>query len=131
MLPQFRTKGNLQASILNLAHSLEITYQGSTLHDIFEWRGENYSIRNVLQDHKIYKRSTRQLARNHIMYLDQIIDNNSVLDWRCLTSLWKRSNKEHMPKWYCLIKDKVTSTANNQLVNRYLNLSYINNAFKW
>src|SRR5437762_2668451 len=44
MSPQFRTKDNLQANILNLAHSLEITYKGFSLYNIFEYIGGNHSI---------------------------------------------------------------------------------------
>ena len=127
------TKGNLQAKVLALSHNMNICYQDNELHNIFEWKGGNYPIKSVLQDHKLYKNSKKQLRENNIMFLDQLVDinNNQLINWQILISLRERSNKERTPKWHSSIQDIVTSEANNTLNSNYINLPWTDSQYKW
>ena len=74
---------------------MEINYQGSTLNDIFEWKGGLYPIKNILQNQKQYMGSAKQLAKDNLMFLDQIIDkdNNLLISWQILTSFLIKATK--------------------------------------
>ena len=112
---------------------MEINYQSDSLQDIFKWEGGLYPIENALQNHKQCKRSTKQLAKCNLMFLDQLIDkdNNMLIPWQILISLLNKNNKGRTPKWYNLIKNKITSGEDNKLKKEYRISDYINSHYKW
>jgi ribonuclease HI len=132
--PQFFiTKKNFQASCLVLAHKYNIRYQGTALHNIFEWQGGLHPIKEFFEDLKTYKKAIKNLSTTNIMFIDQIIDKDSrsIIDWPILSSLLERNNKGRIPNWYNLIKEKITMETDNKLNNKYINLDLKANHYTW
>jgi hypothetical protein len=129
----FNTRDNFQIKVLMLAHDHNIIYQGNALHNIFEWQGGAHPIKETLKNDKIYRKSTKQLSNLNLMFLDQIIDNNSntIIDWQIYKSLIDINNKGRTPVWYNLIKNRITTGEDNKINNRYSNKNFINNNYKW
>ena len=129
----FKTRGNLQANILTLAHKLGIAHQGSTLNEIFEWKKGEHPIKNIIQDQKQYLGFAKQLAKANLMFLDQIIDrdNGLLIGWQTLTSLLNLSCKGRIPKWFNIIKDQITIEGSLELNKGYSGLTYYHNSYEW
>ena len=128
-----KVKGNFQANVLALAHKLGIKYPGSDLCQIFDWKGGYHTIKSLINNQKEYKKATKHLAANNIMFIDQIIDKNNkrLINWQILTSLLNKNNKGRTPGWYNKIKQKITIEGSYKLNGNYENLTFINNVYKW
>ena len=128
-----KMKGNFQANVLALAHKMGIKYLGSDLSQLFEWKGGHHTIKNIIQNQKTYKKTIKNLSRNNIMYLDQIIDNNNnrLISWQILTSLLNRNNKGRTPAWFRIVRQKITNIEDNRLKEEYSKLYYVDNQYKW
>jgi ribonuclease HI len=97
----FNTKGNLSASILRLANTLDITFRSSQWTEKFEWKGGLITIKAILDNPKEYKRAIPSLRGRRIMYADQVLnkETNTVLSWN-LIQLLGGSCKGPKPQWY-------------------------------
>src|SRR5271170_2314708 len=129
----FNAKNNFQTNILRLVHDYNIKYQGNNLHDIFEWQERSYPIKEIMKDHKLYKKSIKCLAKANLMFIDQLIDKNNklIISWQILTSLLGKNNKGRIPNWYTEAKKEITIKESNKLNSIYENLNFVSNYYTW
>jgi hypothetical protein len=114
----FNTKGNLSATILKLASSLNITFKSTRWTDKFEWQGGLISIKTMLDNPKDYKKAIPSIKSKMIMYTDQIINKeaSTILSWNFI-QLINSSSRGPKPHWYNKIREKLitdTGTLKNQ-----------------
>src|SRR5438477_6717438 len=100
---------------------------------MFEWKGDLYLIKDVIQDQKEYKRSIKHLTKCRIMFLDQIIDqdNKRIIDWWIILLLINLNNKGPTSKWYKTIKQKITADKSTRFSEHFSRLTFVDNNYKW
>ena len=84
------------------AKNLGIKFENTTIENIYQWKGENISIKNRLSDKKLYKKSIDSLRKRQLMFIDQIIDTElkTLLKWDLIKTLNESSRKGPRPLWF-------------------------------
>src|SRR5215210_770493 len=83
------------------------------------------SIKNCIDDKKLYNQAKRSLKNNELMFIDQLIDseNKVLLNWRMIQIL-QHTMKGPTPNWYNEVKNKITNTGTYNLQDPWTNFPW-------
>jgi ribonuclease HI len=84
---------------------LGITIFNSRWSNSFDWKGGSLSIKNKINDTKLYFKAVPSLRKHNIIFMDQLIDRETktVLPWKIIQTL-SNSSKGPIPSWFETVK---------------------------